>query len=112
VVGIHSDATVEAYKRRPLMTADERVRVVEGCRYVDRVIPDAPLRISAEWLSLHQIDLIVHGDGLDQETMDLMYAVPSALGTVRTVPYTAGISTSEILARLRQRLELPGSWST
>ena len=32
VVGVHSDATAESYKRTPVMTMDERVRVVEACR--------------------------------------------------------------------------------
>jgi hypothetical protein len=30
-----------------------------------------------------------------------MYAVPAALGILKTVPYTAGISTTEIRRRLR-----------
>ena len=43
VVGVHSDATVESYKRRPIMTMDERVASVRGCRFVDEVVPDAPM---------------------------------------------------------------------
>jgi cytidyltransferase-like protein len=105
IVGIHSDATVETYKRAPVMTMDERIGVVGACRYVDEVIPDAPLSISEEWISRHRIDLVAHGDDLDPEQSEMMYAVPAAMGILRTVPYTAGISTSEILSRLRARLQ-------
>lgn len=34
VVGVHSDDTAASYKRRPIMTLDERVAVIEACRYV------------------------------------------------------------------------------
>lgn len=42
IVGVLSDEVVEAYKRRPVMTLAERVAVIESCRYVDEVMPDAP----------------------------------------------------------------------
>ena len=105
LVGIHSDATVESYKRAPVMSMRERVRVVEACRYVDEVIPDAPLEVTREWIERHRIDLVVNGDDLDPEQEAAMYAAPASMGILRTVPYTAGISTSELLGRLRTRLE-------
>ena len=46
VVGIHSDETVAGYKRAPVMTMAERVRVVAACRHVDEVVPDAPLSVT------------------------------------------------------------------
>ena len=41
VVGVHDDDTVAVYKRRPILTLDERIRVVAGCRWVDEVVPAA-----------------------------------------------------------------------
>jgi cytidyltransferase-like protein len=105
VVGIHSDETVGSYKRPPVMTMEERVRVVCGCRYVDEVIPDAPLVVTAEWIGQHRIDLVVHGDDFDHETLMSMYRVPREMGILRVVPYTAGISTTEVIERVRRRLE-------
>lgn len=105
VVGVHSDATAESYKRRPVMTMDERLRVVEACRYVDEVIPDAPIGVGAAWLSRHRIDLVVHGDDLDEQATTLMYRVPRELGILRTIPYTEGVSSSAILSRVRERLK-------
>lgn len=105
VVGVHSDETVESYKRRPVMTMDERVAVVAACRYVDEVVADAPLSLTPEFLSAHRIDLVVHGDDLDNATAARMYAVPMAMGIYRTVPYTSGVSTSDVLERLRRRFD-------
>ena len=71
VVGIHSDETVQGYKRSPIMTMEERMRVVSACRFVDEVLPDAPLTVTADWIKRHDIDLVVHGDDLDEETLTL-----------------------------------------
>lgn len=101
VVGIHSDEAAERYKRRPIMTMEERVAVVRACRYVDEVVPDAPLAIDREWLERHRIDLVVHGDDFDDDQMMHFYRVPIEMGIFRTVPYTSGISTAVLLARLR-----------
>jgi cytidyltransferase-like protein len=101
-VGIHSDETVAGYKRATVMTMDERIPVVAACRYVDEVIPDAPLVVSREWIDEHRIDLVVHGDDLAEEMLMLMYRAPHELGILRLVPYTAGISTSELIERVRR----------
>jgi glycerol-3-phosphate cytidylyltransferase-like family protein len=39
--------TVAACKRPPIMTMEERIRVGAACRFVDEVIPDASLELSA-----------------------------------------------------------------
>ena len=45
IVGIHSDKVVEGYKRPPIMSMQERIDTVSSCRYVDEVLPNAPLTI-------------------------------------------------------------------
>jgi cytidyltransferase-like protein len=104
VVGVHSDDTVASYKRRPLMTMDERVRVVEACRHVDRVVPDAPLELTRDYIELHGIDLVVHGDDLSVQALERMFGVPRRMGILKVIPYTPSISTSDILRRLEGRL--------
>jgi cytidyltransferase-like protein len=103
VVGVHSDATVAGYKRAPVMTMDERISVISGCRHVDEVIPDAPASVSREWIERHQIDLVAHGDDFDHGQLMAMYRAPHELGILRLVPYTRGISTSDVLERIRLR---------
>lgn len=102
IVGIHSDEVVEAHKRTPIFTMDERVRSVAGCRWVDQVIPNAPWIIDSEWISKYNIDLVVHGDDYSQEQIETVLKVPLGLGIYRTVPYTSGISTTEIIRRCKE----------
>ncbi len=99
LVGVHADEVVMSYKRRPIFSMDERVKSVSGCRYVDEVIPNAPLAMDRQWIESHNIDLVLHGDDFSREMEQLCYETPIELGIYRTVQYTAGISTTDIIAR-------------
>ena len=101
LVGVHADETVMSYKRRPILSMEERVASVEGCRYVDEVVADAPLTIDRAWIERHNIDLVLHGDDFSSEMEELCYRIPMAMGLYRTVGYTPGISTTDIIARIR-----------
>ena len=103
VVGIHSDETVAEYKRTPVMTMAERIQVVAACQFVDEVIPDAPLQITREFVEEHELDLVVHGDDLDEEVLGMMYGIPRDMGILTLVPYANGISSSAIMERVRRR---------
>ena len=101
LVGIHTDEAVTVYKGRPIFSMEERVASVEGCRYVDQVVPYAPLTIDREWIEKHNIDLVMHGDDFSSELERLCYKIPMEMGIYRTVGYTTGISTTEIISRIK-----------
>ena len=105
VVGVHNDEDCASYKRYPVMTMDERVRMVGTCSYVDEVLPNAPLQVTDEWIDRHGIDLVVHGDDLSDEQLEFWYGVPIARGMFKTVSYTPGISTTEIVRRIVARAD-------
>jgi cytidyltransferase-like protein len=102
LVGVHADETVMSYKRRPILSMEERVASVEGCRYVDEVVSNAPLMIERAWIKQHNIDLILHGDDVSREMEERWYKIPIELGIYRSVGYTSGISTTDIIARIRE----------
>ncbi len=100
IVGIHSDEDCVSYKRKPLFSMEDRVEIVRACKYVDEVIPNAPLEISQDFLRLHNIDIVVHGDDMTEFHRNVNYRVPIELGIMRTVPYYKGISTTEIIKEI------------
>ena len=104
LVGVHADETVMSYKSRPILTMEERVASVEGCRYVDEVVSNAPLTIDGAWIEQQNIDLIVHGDDFSSEMEELCYKIPIEMGIYRSVGYTPGISTTEIIARISAKI--------
>ena len=103
LVGIYADDVLESYKRRPILTMEERAASVAGCRYVDEVLLNAPLIVDTDWIGKYDIHLVVHGDEFTQEQLEYYYKVPIQMGIFRTVPYTPGISTSEIIRRIKDR---------
>jgi cytidyltransferase-like protein len=107
VVGVISDELAETYKRRPIMTMAERIAVIEACRYVDEVIPDAPLVVTSEFLRVHGIALVAHGDDISHEVIDEVYGEPRREGKVRILRYTEGISTTELIGRIQALYWLP-----
>lgn len=100
LVGIHADDIAASRKRSPILTMDERVESIRGCRYADEVLPDAPWRIDREWIEKHSIDLVVHGDDYSEAQLKETHSVPIEMGIFRTVPYTPGISTTELIRRV------------
>ena len=104
LVGICCDEAVQTYKCKPILSMEERVASVAGCRYVDEVVPDAPWIIDRAWIEKHKIDLVVHGDDYSQEQLKSIYHVPISMGIFRTVLYTPGISTTEIIRRCNEAM--------
>ena len=100
VVGVLSDDTAAAYKRRPIMTLAERVAVIESCRHVDEVVPDAPFRVSEDFLAEHAITAVVHGDDLSPEAAESIYGPAVAAGNFICIPRTSNISTTHIIQRV------------
>ena len=100
IVGIHSDKVVQGYKRSPIMTMEERIAVVSAIKYVDEVIPEAPLLIDKKWIKKHDIDMIVHGDDWEVSKLQNIYKIPIEMGIFKTVPHTPSISTTDIIKRL------------
>ena len=103
LVGIHADDVVAAHKRKPVLTMQERVASVAGCRYVDEVLPDAPWITGLEWIKEHDIQIVAHGDDYSAEQLKSTHSAPIELGILRSVHYTPGISTTDIIRRCQEQ---------
>ena len=100
IVGIHSDEDVERYKRKPIISHEQRCEIVESCKYVDEVIPNAPLVIDNRYLEENNIDIVFHGDDITEELLR-QHAALSSRGMVEYLPRTKNISTTEIINRAK-----------
>ena len=100
IVGVCSDKVVESYKRAPILNVTERAKMVEAIKYVDEVIESPPTPITIDFMLEHKIDLVVRaGDMSDSDNM-YWYGVPILQKKFKTIPYTVGISTTEIIGRI------------
>lgn len=104
IVGVHNDETVASYKPRPIMTMSERMAVVGACRYVDCVLPNAPLECTAAHLDSVGADFACHGDDLSPLDIERMYGDLISRSRLKVVPYTCGIASRELIERIAGRL--------
>jgi len=106
VVALNTDAFIQAYKgKTPIMSFQERKEILLGCKYVDSVVANIGGADSKPSIELVLPDYVVIGDDwarkdyyaqmqftrewLDQLEIQLIY-----------VPYTPGISTTDLKARI------------
>jgi cytidyltransferase-like protein len=104
IVGLHNDETICSYKRAPICTMAERIAVVKSCIYVDEVVPDAPLQVTEQYMKTNSIGMVVHGDKMEPAERQAMYAAPIEMGKYTEVYRTEGISTTDLIDRIQDRL--------
>ena len=104
VVGVNSDASVRRLQKgndRPLVPGVERARLVAALAAVDCVVlfdEDTPLAL----IERLRPDVLVKGADYAREAILGADQVEGWGGRVVRVPLVAGVSTTELLARLRR----------
>eukprot|EP01059_Diplonema_ambulator_P008994 TRINITY_DN18765_c0_g2_i1.p1 TRINITY_DN18765_c0_g2~~TRINITY_DN18765_c0_g2_i1.p1 ORF type:complete len:554 (+),score=101.94 TRINITY_DN18765_c0_g2_i1:36-1664(+) len=100
-VGVVNDEDATPYKRKPIMTHEERCTEVAACKYVTKVIPNAPPDgIPRDFIEKHNIHTVVCGEEYFNRPNDHYYRVPREMGILNCAPRTEGISTSELINRI------------
>lgn len=104
VVGVNSDESIATCKGPPVMNDQERLTAVEGCKFVDEVVPGVPYVMSQEYLEYviekYRIDFVVHGDDPCIVDGKDVYEAAKAKGKYRSIPRTEGVSTTDIVGRM------------
>ena len=100
VAGICNDDTVETYKDRPSMPYEDRLAVIEVISLIDEIIYNAPAVTNEDFYVSNDLDIHVHGD---DHKGNSAYDVPEKMGIMRWVPYTQGISSTEICDNIVKR---------
>jgi choline-phosphate cytidylyltransferase len=104
IAGIARDDDCLKYKRKPIMTQDERARSVRACKYVDDVIENAPWTITQEFLDTYKLDFVCHDEAsYPSGSASDIYAFVKSIGKFVPIERTPSISTSEILQRILDR---------
>ena len=106
IVGILSDEDASSYKPAPVLSFAERLDVVRACRYVDRVLQEpAPLRPTCAFLDSIGAGFLCHGDDMDESELAKYYRELMEDGRLKTVNYTAHISSRQIVERIVKRMQ-------
>ena len=110
-VGVLSDETVASYKRYPLLSCEERMKIVAAMQGVAHVIKQEGLSYRCVIRELKP-DIIVHGDdwrtGVQQPIRDETIALLKASGgELVEFPYTVNAEYDKIEANARAQLSMP-----
>ncbi len=109
IAGVISDDNVASYKRRPILSLQERAKMVEALSVVDDVVIDCPFNaISEEFLDAHGIELVAYGG--DPKLADPLsswashYRAAIDRGILNIIDYSDETSTSEIIERIQRHV--------
>lgn len=103
-IGLLTDAAIASYKSLPHLPFEQRQLIVGSLKGVDEVVPQESLDYVPN-LERYRPDFVVHGDdwrtGVQRVTRQrVIDALAQWGGELIEVPYTAGISSSLIKAKL------------
>jgi len=112
VVGLNSDASVRRLKgpERPLVSQDDRCEVVAALEMVDGVTlfdEDTP----RELIAALQPDVLVKGGDWSPDRIVGADLVRARGGTVRSLQFAKGYSTSALVRRIRGKSKVQGQKS-
>ena len=104
IVGLINDKEATNYKRLPVINETNRYIMIDSCKYVDKVIKDAPLIITKDFMDKHKIDLVVHSysNKNDENNQNEFFKIPIEMGKYQTIDYSHIESTTGIINRIKK----------
>ncbi|MBL8769242.1 MAG: FAD synthase [Planctomycetes bacterium] len=105
IVALNSDAFTSSYKGKPVMNELERLEVVRACRFVDLAFVMESHAMQRVYMELLRPDFILHGDDWTGDSLVRQLGIDDAFLAehgirMKYVPYTKGVSTSDIKRRI------------
>lgn len=106
IVGLLSDKAIASYKRLPYLSYEQRKIIVENIKGVKQVMAQDSLDYVPNLRRLKP-DYVVHGDdwrtGIQKETREkVINALKEWGGELVEIPYTQGISSTYLNAKVRE----------
>lgn len=100
-VGVHSDEEILINKGPPVMTLEERVKAVEGCRWLTQTVPGAPYVTLIEVMDKYGCPYVVHGDDITTDANgEDCYQKVKDMGKFVVVKRTPNILTTDLVGRM------------
>ena len=99
-IGVISDKDTESYKRTPIINENFRAELIEGIKYVDKVIRNSPLRLTNGFINQYKINKICIPENRTVEEIKDWYRYINNDILVK-IPYTEEISTTKIIEKIK-----------
>jgi choline-phosphate cytidylyltransferase len=104
IVGIVNDKDASGYKRIPIYNENDRYEIIKNIKCVDKIIKDAPLIITEDFMLENKIDYVIHSfsNAGDEGAQDEFFKVPIQMGKFKKIQYYSSISTTDIIKRIKE----------
>jgi len=105
IVGVSTDEVVQQYKKKtPVISFLDRMEIVKSIEYVDEVVGQYSMDKLEAWEEL-KFDVMFHGDDWKNSPLYEEYEERFSKVNVEVVfiPYTKGISSTEIYEQIQAR---------
>jgi choline-phosphate cytidylyltransferase len=101
IVGIVSDEDAEGYKRKPIISFEDRCEIIKAINIVDEVIEKSPLVVTKEFIEEHGIDYVVHGFANQSDWDKQKSFFEPIIDKFGTIEYYDKISTTDIISKIK-----------
>lgn len=104
IVGVINDTDAKSYKRLPVINEKNRYLIIESCKYVDKVIKNAPLFVDMDFIKNNNIDLVVHSfsDSKDRDKQTILFKKIIDANKFKEIKYSLRDSTTNIIKRIKE----------
>ena len=103
IVGVNTDESVQEYKGDyPVIPYQDRVEILKACSLVDEVVMSKMI-FNVDNLKKLNVDVIVLGSDWKNRYLEGKEEAQKAGIEIIYFPYTEGISTTEIKAKIRRK---------
>ena len=103
IVGVNTDESVQEYKGDyPVIPYQDRVEILKACSLVDEVVMSKMI-FNIDNLKKLDVDVIVLGSDWKSRYLEGKEEAQKAGIEIIYFPYTEGISTTEIKAKIRRK---------
>jgi len=105
IVGLMTDKSIAEYKRLPMLTYEQRKKIIESINGVDEVVPQE-VHDYVQSIKKIKPDYFLHGDdwrtGVQKKSRERVIEALKEYGGILVEPkYTSGISSTKLINQLR-----------
>lgn len=113
-VGVHSNEEIKFNKGLPVMLDNERIEMLKSCKYVTKVIENAPFVTDPHFVKSFDCSYVIHGnDIINDANGNDCYSLVKELNMFKEVNRTFGISTTNLVGRmLLMQREQTNEWDS
>ena len=97
IVGVHNDEQVMTYKKKPIISYDDRLEIIKSCKYVDDIYENADLVTTDEILYKLNADYVFAGKE-NEQYIKKYYQVSD--NKLILLDRTGNICTSDIIKKI------------